>query len=68
MKKKQYNIGDMFTMSHGGLYRGIICEVDKDEYVIYWTYPNQTIRDTGYNRFEINTNIDHGNWKYYPVK
>lgn len=70
MKKNKYNIGDMFTISHGdGLYRGIICEIDKDveEYNIFWTYPNQIVKILGYNKYEIQTNIGQGNWRYYPV-
>jgi hypothetical protein len=70
MKKNKYNIGDMFLMSHGGLYRGILCEIDKgveDEYVIYWTNPNQIVYSVGYNRWEINTNISHGYWFHHPV-
>jgi len=71
MKKNKYNIGDMFLMSHGGLYRGIICEIHKDsedEYVIYWTNPNQIVNSVGYNKWEIQTNIEHGNWFHHPVK
>jgi hypothetical protein len=71
MKKNKYNIGDMFIMSHGGLYRGIICEIDKDvedEYVIYWTSPNQNVNSVGYNKWEIQTNIGQGNWRHHPVK
>lgn len=71
MKNNKYNIGDMFLMSHGGLYRGIICEIDKDakgEYVIYWTSPNQIVNSVGYNKYEIQTNIGQGQWKYHPVK
>jgi hypothetical protein len=71
MKKNKYNIGDMFLMSHGGLYRGIICEIDKDakdEYVIYWTNPNEIVNSVVYNKWEIQTNIEHGNWFHHPVK
>jgi len=70
VKKNKYQIGDMFLMSHGSLYRGIICEIVKeheDDYIIYWTNPNGTVTSTGYNKWEINTNIGHGHWKHIPV-
>lgn len=72
MKNNKYNIGDMFTMTHGSeFYRGIICEIHKDiedEYVIYWTYPNQIMNSVGYNKYQIQTKLLQDNWRYYPVK
>lgn len=68
MKKNKFNIGDMLLMSHGGLYRGVICEIDKyEQYVIYWSHPNQKIENDSYSKWEIDTNIRHGKWRYYPV-
>lgn len=74
MKKNKYNIGDMFIMTHGSeFYRGIICEIDKDiedEYVIYWTYPNQIMNSfcVGYNKYQIQTKLLQDIWRYHPVK
>lgn len=70
MKKNKYNIGDMFLMSHGGLYRGILCKIDEDteeEYVICWINPSGNICDTGYNKSEVKLNIRDGLWRYFPV-
>ena len=61
---KVYNIGDMFTMTHGSeFYRGIICEIHKDiedEYVIYWAYPNQIMNSVGYKKKNTHITILNG--------